>query len=71
MEAPDWHVGLQQQHAYQHSDMMDIGTCHNILVQLLKSYSFWGITVGTKYYLWNLGLDDVRLLTFEREGNIY
>lgn len=43
MEAPDWHVGLQQQHAYQHSDMMDIGTCRNILVQLLKPYSFWGI----------------------------
>ncbi len=58
MEARAWQVGLQQQHAYQHGDMMDIGTCRNILVHLLKLFTTLSGVLGAKYddFLWNLGL---------------
>lgn len=40
-EPGPWHVGLQRQQtrASQHSDMMDIGTCRNVSVHLLKVFT--------------------------------
>lgn len=54
-EAWAWHVGLQQQHEYQHCDMMDIGTCRNTLAPLPTRHSS---LLFLKFYVQsrNLGL---------------